>query len=57
MGARRFRPVLRFINLNVLRHRHAAFPEDTFHYLNRHRLGRPRDLVTIASEFARPQKP
>jgi hypothetical protein len=46
-----------FINLNVVRHQHAAFPEDTFRYLNRHTLGRPRDLVIIASEFARPQKP
>ena len=44
-----------FVGLKAVRHPHAALPEDSFQYLNRHTLGRPRDLVILASEFSRPR--
>jgi hypothetical protein len=45
-----------FVNFGVIRNRHCAFPEDSFRYLARHSLGRPRDLVILASELSRNQK-
>jgi hypothetical protein len=45
-----------FVNLAAVRNRHCAFPEDSFRYLVRHSLGRPRDLVILASELSRNQK-
>ena len=41
-----------FITLNVVRHPRRPFPEDSFRYVRRHTLGRPRDLVIIASELS-----
>ena len=43
------------VNLQAVRHPHSAFPEDSFQYLRRHTLGRPRDLVIIASELSKNQ--
>lgn len=45
----------RFVNLNVVKHPHRAFPEDSFQYVRRHTLGRPRDLVIISSELSTQQ--
>jgi serine/threonine protein kinase len=42
-----------FIQLDVVRHPWRVRPEDSFHYLRRHTLGRPRDLVIVASEISR----
>jgi len=44
-----------FVNLNVVKHPHRAFPEDSFQYVRRHTLGRPRDLVIISSELSTQQ--
>ena len=41
-----------FIKLNSVRHPHRACPEDSFRYMQRHTLGRPRDLVIISSELS-----
>jgi hypothetical protein len=41
-----------FVGLNVVKHERRAFPEDSFRFLRRHSLGRPRDLVAIASELS-----
>ncbi|MBW3597916.1 MAG: hypothetical protein KY475_11655, partial [Planctomycetes bacterium] len=41
-----------FIGVNVVKHARRPFPEDTFRYLRRHTLGRPRDLVIIASKLS-----
>jgi hypothetical protein len=43
------------VNLHVVRHSQSGFPEDSFQYLKRHTLGRPRDLVIVASELSRNQ--
>lgn len=43
------------VNLHVVRHPQSAFPEDSFQYLKRHTLGRPRDLVIITSELSKNQ--
>jgi hypothetical protein len=45
-----------FILLDRIRHTWRGVPEDSFHYLRRHTLGRPRDLVIIASEVSRRQR-
>jgi tRNA A-37 threonylcarbamoyl transferase component Bud32 len=42
-----------FIQLDVVRHPWRVRPEDSFQYMRRHTLGRPRDLVIIASEISR----
>ncbi len=42
-----------FIGMNVIRHPRRAVPEDTFQFVRRHSLGRPRDLVVLASELSR----
>ena len=41
-----------FVTLNVVKHPRRPFPEDSFQYIRRHTLGRPRDLVVIASELS-----
>jgi hypothetical protein len=41
-----------FLGLEVLRHPHRTDPEETFQFVLRHTLGRPRDLVAIASELS-----
>jgi hypothetical protein len=38
-----------FLGHNVLRHGRRPVPEDSFHYVRRHTLGRPRDIVALAS--------
>lgn len=43
------------INLHAVRHAQSAYPEDSFQYLKRHTLGRPRDMVIITSELSRNQ--
>jgi hypothetical protein len=45
-----------FIQLDVVRHPWRARAEDSFQYLRRHTLGRPRDLVIVASELSRKQQ-
>jgi hypothetical protein len=42
-----------FIQLDVIRHPWRVRPEDSFQFLRRHTLGRPRDLVIVASEISR----
>ncbi len=42
-----------FIGLNVVKHPMRAFPEDSFEYMRRYTLGRPRDFVILASAFSR----
>lgn len=42
-----------FIGMNVIRHPRRSVPEDSFRFVRRHCLGRPRDLVAIASELSR----
>lgn len=42
-----------FVGVNVVRRPHAPFPEDSFRFVRRHTLGRPRDLVILASELSR----
>jgi serine/threonine protein kinase len=44
-----------FVNLNTIRHPRQSLPEDSFSFLDRHTLGRPRDLVILASELSRNQ--
>lgn len=51
-GSRSFKE---FVHLNVVKHPHRAFPEDSFQYVRRHTLGRPRDLVIISSELSTQQ--
>ena len=41
-----------FIGLNVVKHHRRPLPEDSFRYVRRHTLGRPRDFVAIASELS-----
>lgn len=41
-----------FITLNVVKHPRRPFPEDSFRYVRRHTMGRPRDFVIIASELS-----
>jgi hypothetical protein len=43
------------VNLSVVRHRQSGIPEDSFQFLKRHTLGRPRDLVLITAELSRNQ--
>jgi hypothetical protein len=43
------------VNLSVVRSSQNGFPEDSFQYLKRHTLGRPRDLVIVASELSKKQ--
>jgi serine/threonine protein kinase len=42
-----------FIQMDVVRHPWRVRPEDSFQYIRRHTLGRPRDLVIVASEISR----
>jgi len=41
-----------FIGLNVVKNRRRPVPEDSFRFIRRHTLGRPRDFVAIASELS-----
>ena len=41
-----------FIGLNVVKHGRRPLPEDSFQFVRRHTLGRPRDFVAIASELS-----
>lgn len=41
-----------FLGLQVVRHARCNYPEGSFEFVLRHTLGRPRDLVTIASELS-----
>jgi serine/threonine protein kinase len=41
-----------FVAINVVKHKRRPFPEDSFHYVRRHTLGRPRDLVIVASKLS-----
>lgn len=43
------------VKLCVVRSSKSRVPEDSFQYLKRHTLGRPRDLVIVASELSRKQ--
>jgi hypothetical protein len=43
------------VNLHVVRQPQSAIPEDSFQYLKRHTLGRPRDLVILTSELSQHQ--
>jgi hypothetical protein len=43
------------VSLCVVRQPQNAIPEDSFQYLKRHTLGRPRDLVLIAAELSKSQ--
>ncbi len=45
-----------FIEMNVVKHPPRAFGEDSFEYLHRHTLGRPRDFVIVASALSRNRK-
>ncbi|MBM4089990.1 MAG: TIR domain-containing protein [Planctomycetes bacterium] len=45
-----------FTTLSVVKHPRRPFPEDSFRYVRRHTLGRPRDLVIIASELSAKRK-
>ena len=42
-----------FVGRNSIRNPHCRVEEDTFRYVHRHTVGRPRDLVVICSEIAR----
>ncbi|MCA9072855.1 MAG: protein kinase, partial [Planctomycetaceae bacterium] len=42
-----------FVGLNVVKHPRRPLPEDSFRFVRRHTLGRPRDFVAIASELSR----
>jgi hypothetical protein len=44
------------VGVEEVRHPHRAATEDSFEYLHRHTLGRPRDLVIIASGLSRHQE-
>jgi hypothetical protein len=44
------------IQLDAVRHTWRVRPEDSFQYLRRHTLGRPRDLVIVTSEISRKRK-
>lgn len=41
-----------FVGMQVLRHPQRAYPEESFQFVLRHTLGRPRDLVAITSELS-----
>ena len=41
-----------FVGVNVIKHPRRPFPEDSFEFLRRYTLGRPRDFVAIASELS-----
>ena len=42
-----------FVGVNVIKHPRRPQPEDSFQFLRRYTLGRPRDFVAIASELSR----
>jgi hypothetical protein len=44
------------VGVDVVRHPHRTATEDSFDFLHRHTLGRPRDLVIIASGLSRHQE-
>jgi hypothetical protein len=44
------------VGVDVVRHPHRTATEDSFEYLHRHTLGRPRDLVIITSALSRHQE-
>jgi serine/threonine protein kinase len=44
------------VGVDVVRHPHRTATEDSFEYLHRHTLGRPRDLVIITSGLSRHQE-
>lgn len=44
------------VNLSTIRNARCAIPEDSVRFLTRHSLGRPRDLVILASELSRNQR-
>src|SRR5262249_25078670 len=44
------------VDLEQVRRPQSAVPEDSFQYLKRHTLGRPRDLVIIAGEVSQHQR-
>lgn len=41
-----------FVGVNVIKHPRRPLPEDSFEFLRRFTLGRPRDFVAIASELS-----
>lgn len=41
-----------FLGHNVLRHGQRPAPEDSFQFVRRHTLGRPRDMVALASNIS-----
>ena len=41
-----------FVGVNVIKHPRRPQPEDSFEFLRRYTLGRPRDFVAIASELS-----
>ncbi len=41
-----------FVGVNVIKHPRRPLPEDSFEFLRRYTLGRPRDFVAIASELS-----
>jgi len=41
-----------FVGVNVIKHPRRPFPEDSFEFLRRYTLARPRDFVAIASELS-----
>lgn len=45
-----------FLGIKVVKHARRPFPEDSFRYVRRHTLGRPRDLVIIASKLSAHRK-
>ncbi|WP_437297237.1 protein kinase domain-containing protein [Sorangium sp. So ce426] len=49
-------PLREFIHLDVVSAGRSARGESTFDFLHRHTLGRPRDLVILASEISRNRK-
>lgn len=42
-----------FVKLRTVRNTHCRVDEDSFRYLHRHAVGRPRDLVIICSELSK----
>lgn len=42
-----------FVGRSTIKNLHCKVQEDTFRYVHRHTVGRPRDLVVIAAEIAR----
>jgi hypothetical protein len=45
-----------FIGVHVVKHQRRPFPEDSFRYVRRHTLNRPRDLVIVASKLSAHRK-